>query len=72
MCRALLDDAVLQLEASRFGPLNELTAEEIDARRRTVTADDDHPGMMRAFEYEAIEAGLQDLFRQRAKLKARQ
>lgn len=70
MCRALLDNAALQLEASRFGPLKEMTVEEIDARRRTVSHDDDHPGMTRSFEYDAVEAGLQDLLRERAELKA--
>jgi hypothetical protein len=49
-----------------------MTAQEIDARRRTIGIDDDHPSMMRGFEYEAIEAGLQDLLKERAKLKARQ
>jgi ribulose-5-phosphate 4-epimerase/fuculose-1-phosphate aldolase len=71
MCKALLDNAWVQLEASRLGPSKELTAEEIDARRKTVSQDDEHPGMMRGFEYDAIDAGLQDLFRERAGLKAR-
>jgi hypothetical protein len=48
-----------------------MTAEEIDARRRTIGTDDEHPSMMRGFEYEAIEAGLQDLLGERAGLKAR-
>jgi ribulose-5-phosphate 4-epimerase/fuculose-1-phosphate aldolase len=72
MCKALLDNAALQLEASRLGPLKEMTAEEIDARRRTVGNDDDHPSMMRGFEYEAVEAGLQDLLKERAALKTRE
>jgi ribulose-5-phosphate 4-epimerase/fuculose-1-phosphate aldolase len=72
MCKALLENAAVQLEASRLGPLNEMTAEEIEARRRTIGADDDHPSMMRGFEYEAIEAGLEELLRERAELKARQ
>jgi ribulose-5-phosphate 4-epimerase/fuculose-1-phosphate aldolase len=72
MCKALLDNAAVQLEASRLGPLKEMTAQEIDARRRTIGTDDDHPSMMRGFEYEAVEAGLQDLLRERAELKARQ
>lgn len=72
MCKALLDNAAVQLEASRLGPLKEMTEEEIDARRRTIGTDDEHPSMMRGFEYEAIEAGLQDLLRERAGLKARQ
>jgi len=71
MCKALMDNAALQLEASRLGPLMELTGEEIDARRRTIGADDEHPSMMRGFEYEAIEAGLEDLLRERAALKAK-
>ena len=71
MCRALLDNAAVQLEASRLGALKEMTAAEIDARRRTIGTDDEHPSMMRGFEYEAIEAGLQDLLRERADLKAR-
>lgn len=72
MCKALLDNAALQLEASRLGPLKEMTAAEIDARRRTIGADDEHPGMMRGFEYEAIEAGLQELLNERAALTAQQ
>jgi ribulose-5-phosphate 4-epimerase/fuculose-1-phosphate aldolase len=72
MCKALLDNAAVQLEASRLGPLKEMTAAEIDARQRTLGADDDHPSMMRGFEYEAIEADLQDLLKERAELKARQ
>jgi HCOMODA/2-hydroxy-3-carboxy-muconic semialdehyde decarboxylase len=71
MCKALLDNAALQLEASRLGPLTEMTADEIAARQRSISADDDHPGMMRAFEYEAIEAGLQDLLKERAALRSR-
>ena len=71
MCKALLDNAALQLEASRLGPLKELTAEEIAARRLTIGADDEHPSMMRGFEYDAIDAGLQDLLKERAELKAR-
>ena len=72
MCKALLDNAALQLEASRLGPLTEMTAKEIEARRRAVGPDDEHPSMMRGFEYDAIEAGLQDMLRERAGLKARQ
>ena len=71
MCKALLDNAALQLEASRLGPLKELTAEEIATRRLTIGADDEHPSMMRGFEYDAIDAGLQDLLKERADLKAR-
>jgi len=72
MCKALLDNAAVQIEASRLGPLREMTAAEIDARRLTVGADDDHPSMMRGFEYETIEANLQDLLSERAELKARE
>ena len=72
MCKALLDNAYVQLEASRLGPLTEMTAEEIEARRQTVGPDDEHPSMMRGFEYDAIESGLQDLLRERVSLKARQ
>src|SRR5258707_1990194 len=71
MCKALLENAAVQLEAARLGPLKEMTAAEIDARRRTIGTDDEHPSMMRGFEYEAIEAGLQELLRERAELKAR-
>jgi HCOMODA/2-hydroxy-3-carboxy-muconic semialdehyde decarboxylase len=71
MCKALLDNAAVQLEASRLGPLKEMTADEIDARRRTIGTDDEHPSMMRGFEYEAIEAGVEELLKERAELKAR-
>jgi len=71
ICKALLDNAAVQLEASRLGTLKELTAAEIDARRRTIGTDDNHPSMMRGFEYEAVEAGLEDLLRERAGLQAR-
>jgi ribulose-5-phosphate 4-epimerase/fuculose-1-phosphate aldolase len=69
VCRALLDNAAVQLEAMRFGPLNELTAGEIGARR-AVLADDDSPGLMRGFEYDAMQAGLAHLLERRAALKA--
>ena len=69
ICRALLDNAAVQLEAMRFGALNELTRGEIAARRAAL-ADDDSPGLMRAFEYEAIQAGLSHLLERRAALKA--
>jgi HCOMODA/2-hydroxy-3-carboxy-muconic semialdehyde decarboxylase len=69
ICRALLDNAAVQLEAMRFGALNELTAGEIAARRAAL-ADDESPGLMRAFEYEAIQAGLSHLLERRAALKA--
>jgi len=71
LCKALLDNAALQLEASRFGILKDISSDEIDARRRTLGADDEHPSMMRGFEYEAIEAGVKNLLKERAELKAR-
>lgn len=72
MCKALLDNAAVQLEASRLGTLIELTSAEIEARRRTVGVDDEHPSMMRGFEYDAIEAGLQALLNERTELKAQE
>jgi HCOMODA/2-hydroxy-3-carboxy-muconic semialdehyde decarboxylase len=69
VCRALLDNAATQLEAMRFGSLNELTAGEIAARRAAL-ADDDSPGLMRGFEYDAMQAGLSHLLERRAALKA--
>ena len=68
ICKALMDNAAAQLEAMRFGPLNELTPGEISARRAAL-ADDDSPGLMRGFEYEAIQAGPSDLLERRAALK---
>src|SRR5262245_16083867 len=70
MCKALLDNAALQLEASRFGPLKELTPGEIAARRASIN-NDDSPSLMRGFEYEAIAAGCRALFDERTALKAR-
>jgi ribulose-5-phosphate 4-epimerase/fuculose-1-phosphate aldolase len=70
MCKALLDNAALQLEASRFGPLKELTPGEIAARRKSI-ANDDSPSLMRGFEYEAIAAGCRELLDERTALKAR-
>jgi HCOMODA/2-hydroxy-3-carboxy-muconic semialdehyde decarboxylase len=72
MGKALLDNAAVQLEASRLGPLKEMTEAEIDARRRTIGTDDEHPSMLRGFEYEALQAGLVELFKERTELKARQ
>ena len=69
VCRALLENAAIQLESMRFGPLNELTPNEIKARR-TALADDDSPGLMRGFEYDATQAGLADLLKRRAEIKA--
>jgi HCOMODA/2-hydroxy-3-carboxy-muconic semialdehyde decarboxylase len=68
ICRALLDNAAVQLEAMRFGSLKELTPGEIRARRATL-ADDDSPGLMRGFEYDARQSGLDDLLERRALLK---
>jgi ribulose-5-phosphate 4-epimerase/fuculose-1-phosphate aldolase len=72
MCKALLENAAVQLEAARLGPLKEMTAAEIDARRRTIGTDDEEPSMMRGFEYEAVQAGLQSLLKERAAFKAQQ
>lgn len=69
-CRALLDNAAAQLEAMPFGPLKELTAGEIAARRAAL-ADDDSPGLMRGFEYDAVQAGLSQLLQRRAAIKAK-
>jgi ribulose-5-phosphate 4-epimerase/fuculose-1-phosphate aldolase len=69
MCKALLDNAALQLEAMRFGPLKELTPGEIAARRNSLN-NDDTPALMRGFEYEAMAAGCRALFDQRVALKA--
>jgi ribulose-5-phosphate 4-epimerase/fuculose-1-phosphate aldolase len=69
LCRALLDNAAIQLEAMRYGEVIELTAGEINARRATM-ADDDSPGVMRAFEYEAVKAGLGHLLERRRALKS--
>jgi ribulose-5-phosphate 4-epimerase/fuculose-1-phosphate aldolase len=70
MCKALLDNAALQLEAMRFGPLKELTPGEIAARCNSLN-NDDSPSLMRGFEYEAMAAGCRALFEQRVALKAR-
>jgi ribulose-5-phosphate 4-epimerase/fuculose-1-phosphate aldolase len=69
VCRALLDNAAIQLEAARYGELNELTDGEIEARRATM-ADDDSPGVMRGFEYDATKAGLGHLLKRRRELKS--
>jgi len=68
ICRALLDNAAIQLEAARYGELNELTGGEIEARRTTM-ADDDSPGAMRGFEYDATKVGLGHLLERRRQLK---
>jgi ribulose-5-phosphate 4-epimerase/fuculose-1-phosphate aldolase len=69
ICTALIENPHIQLEAMRFGKLNELTAGEIAARRASLN-DDDSPGLMRGFEYQARQAGLSHLFEQRTALKA--
>lgn len=69
LCRALLDNAAVQLEAMRYGEVNELTAGEISARRATM-ADDDAPGVLRSFEHDAIKAGLGHLLERRRALKS--
>jgi ribulose-5-phosphate 4-epimerase/fuculose-1-phosphate aldolase len=71
VCRALLDNAAVQLEAGRYGKLNELTPGEIAARRITM-GDDDSPGVMRGFEYDATRAGLSALLERRRSIKAAQ
>jgi len=71
LCNALLDNARLQLEASRFGAIKELTPGEIEARRRNLH-DDESPSLIRAFEYEAIQAGQGEMFAERMRLKAQQ
>lgn len=67
VCRALLDNAAIQLEAARYGELSELTDGEIKARRATM-ADDDAPGVMRGFEYDATKVGLGHLLERRRQL----
>ncbi|MDF2114900.1 class II aldolase/adducin family protein [Roseiarcaceae bacterium H3SJ34-1] len=69
LCKALLDNAALILEASRFGTIKELTKGELASRQQSV-GDDDMPAVMRGFEYDAIQAGCADLMKQRAALKA--
>ena len=69
LCKALLDNAALILEASRFGTIKELTRGEIAARRKSI-GDDEMPAVMRGFEYDAIQAGCADLLQQRSMLKA--
>jgi ribulose-5-phosphate 4-epimerase/fuculose-1-phosphate aldolase len=68
LCRALLDNAAVQLEAMRFGEVDALTAGEIEARRETM-ADDVSPGVRRAFEHDAAKAGLGALLERRRALK---
>ena len=70
MCKALLDNAKLLLEALRFPPIKEISPGEIAARRKTIN-DDEAPSLMRGFEYEAIQAGCRALFEERTRLKAR-
>jgi ribulose-5-phosphate 4-epimerase/fuculose-1-phosphate aldolase len=70
ICRALIDNAAAQLESERFGEIDELTDEEIAARRASL-ADDDSPGLMRGFEYDALKAGLGELWERRKVLTAK-
>jgi ribulose-5-phosphate 4-epimerase/fuculose-1-phosphate aldolase len=70
MCKALLDNAMLLLEALRFPPIKEISPGEIAARRKSMS-DDEAPSLMRGFEYEAIAAGCRALLEERAQLKAR-
>jgi HCOMODA/2-hydroxy-3-carboxy-muconic semialdehyde decarboxylase len=67
LAKALLDNAEMQLEAMRLGPIKELTAGEIAARERTL-GKDDAPATIRGWEYEAIQAGCRPLLDERAKL----
>lgn len=69
ICKALIDNAHVQLEASRFGEIIELTPGEIAARRASLS-DDESPGLRRGFEYEAMQAGLGALLERRAALRA--
>ncbi len=64
ICKALIENAHVQLDASRFGAITELSAGEIAARRASLS-DDESPGLRRGFEYEAIQSGLGDLLSRR-------
>ena len=69
LCKALLDNAVTQMDALRLGgAMMELSAGEMD-RRQVTLSDDDIPGRLRDFEYEAVKAGLGDLFQERMRLR---
>jgi ribulose-5-phosphate 4-epimerase/fuculose-1-phosphate aldolase len=69
LCRALLDNAAIQLEAMRYGEVTALTGGEINARRATM-ADDESPGVRRGFEYDAAKVGLGHLLERRSALKS--
>lgn len=65
--KALLDNAQMQLEAMRLGPVMELTPGEIVARDREL-GNDAAPATMRGWEYEATQAGCRALLEERAAL----
>ena len=68
LCKALLENAAVQLEALRLGAVKEMSQGEMK-RRQTTLGDDDMPGRLRDFEYEAVKAGLGALFAERMRLK---
>lgn len=61
---ALLDNAMLQLEAMRLGPLKEMTPGEMAIRDATI-GHVETPATLRGWEYEAIRAGCRDLLDER-------
>jgi ribulose-5-phosphate 4-epimerase/fuculose-1-phosphate aldolase len=67
LAKALLDNAEMQLEAMRLGPIKELTPGEIAERERTL-GKDDAPATLRGWEYEAIQAGCRALLEEHAAL----
>ncbi len=71
ICKALMENATVQLETMKFGKVTEMSPAEIAARRRTLGGlPEDHPSWMRGFEYEAAQVGLSELLAERAKLLA--
>lgn len=69
VCKALVDNAAAQLASEPYGPINVMTGGEIAARQRTL-GEDETPGRLREFEYEAIKADLADLYAERVRLRA--
>ena len=69
LCKALLENAAVQLEAMRLGAIKEMSRGEMD-RRQSTLGDDEMPGRLRDFEYEAHKAGLGAMFAERKRLKA--
>lgn len=69
LCKALLDNAAIQLDAMRFGAMKEMVGNEMATRQRTL-GDDDLPGRYRDLEDQATMAGLADLLEERVRLKA--